>query len=139
MDVELVREKTSHTVTGSTESGKDLLDDLFHPAEEGPQPILLDPAIICGSRSLKLQHGYLCPRHYRAQSQALPKAEAKPQPPYQDAIQPGMVDCALIAEKEAAKIAAAHKEGKVRRVRFGALEPDYIHYVPHVFDEDYVW
>ena len=135
VDVSTVR----NTTPVANNAVADPVDALFHPVEDGPQPIFLDPALICGGRSIKVAHGYLCGKHYREQAMSMPQATPKPQPQYQDAILPGMVDCALIAEKEAKKISVAHKRGNVRRVRFGALEPDYLHFVPHVFDEDYVW
>jgi hypothetical protein len=89
----------------------------------------LDPALICGKRTLQLQHGYLCGRHYGAQVDSMPKAKPKKQPDWKDPfygvyVPPGLLDCQLVADAEADRIAKA----KINRIRCGVpgFEPLYL-------------
>ncbi len=99
----------------------------------GDEGVELDPALICGNRVIKVQHGWLCPKHFREQLQILRNEYQIPQQPeYYDLIKPGQIDCEDILQKEQLLIRRAENQGLVRRVRFGAIEPEYVTYIGSV-------
>lgn len=70
-------------------------------------------------------HGYLCIKHYYQQQNGIPPALRKEQPPYYRAEPRTDNDLVrFIIATEAEAIA----RGRVERVRFGSLQPEYIRY-----------
>lgn len=87
-----------------------------------------DQAIACGKPVFRRLHGWLCLPHYRAQQEAIPAPQRKSQPRYLGLNKGAKNDDQVVADIIMTDTRAI-AEGTIVKVRFGAIEPDYIRYL----------
>lgn len=97
-----------------------------------------DPSVSCGAAIHKGYHGWLCVGHYRAEQMSIPKAPRIPWQPYKGLVPKFQTDEQIVADilrTEADLIGQAYRgtgNRIIRRVRFGAIEPEYVQYVEKI-------